>query len=600
MSRPAPPSPTDDQAAAWAEQGREAAAQGRPDLALAAYDEALRRRPGQADWHNRRGLALQALGRLDEAAEAHARAVALLPGHAGAHHNLGTVRLSQGRHDEAEACFRLAVGCRPDHVLAWHALGYLLRDRKRLDESLACLERAHRLSPNHPFLAGDLLHARMLMADWGGHGQALADIRAQAAAGGLPSAPFPLLSAVDDPGLHRQMAERMVAALYPASPPPEPSAGSSGRLRLGYFSGDFREHPLTRLAAGLFEAHDRARVELHAFSWSPDTGDAMQRRVTRAFEHWHDVRGLDDAAVVAAAREAGLDVAIDLMGYTAGCRPGIFARRAAPLQLGYLGYVGTWASPAIDALVVDRPMLTPEGRAGLAESLLVLPHFQVNDRRPEPPAAASRQALGLDEAATVFCCFNAAYKLTPEVFGAWMRILQAVPDGVLMLYADNPWVAGHLQREARARGVGPRRLVFGARLPFEEYLARYRAADLFLDTCPYNAGATASDALWAGLPVLTLAGHSLASRMGASLLTALGLPELVTASVDDYVARAVALAQAPGERARLRERLAARRADAALFDPRRFARALEDGLVRMVERRRAGLPPADVEVEPAD
>lgn len=585
----------EQQAAAWAEQGRGWAQRGQAGQALQAWDRALALVPDQPDWHNRRGLALQALGRADEAAAAYERAVALLPGHAGAHHNLGTLRLAQGRRDEAESAFRRAVQARPDHVLAWHALGYAQRDRKALADSLASLEQAHRLAPRHPFLAGDRLHARMLMADWNGFDQALREVREQAAAGGLPSSPFPLLAAVDDPQLHALMATRMVQALHPAQPGPAwpPPAA---RLRVGYFSGDFREHPMARLAAGLFEAHDRSRIELHAFSWSADTGDALQRRVRAAFEHWHDVRGLGDAEVVALARRQGLDVAIDLMGYTAGCRPGVLAGRAAPLQLGWLGYLGTWGTEAIDAVVVDRHLVPDAAAAGLREALLVLPHYQVNDRRPEPGPAPSRAACGLPDQGLVFCCFNAGYKITPALFAAWMRILQAVPGSVLMLYADSDWVAGNLRAQARGQGVDEARLVFGARLPYEEYLARYRVADLFLDTCPYNAGATASDALWAGLPVLTLAGRSMASRMGASLLNALGLPELVTDSIDGYVERAVALAQAPHELSALRQRLGRRRTDSALFDPAARARALEEGLQRMVARRRAGLPLEDVEV----
>jgi predicted O-linked N-acetylglucosamine transferase (SPINDLY family) len=586
------------------QQAEQALQQRGAEAALAVYDRALAQWPVNADLHNRRGLLLQALGRRDQAQAAYERAVALLPQHAGACNNLGTLLTQQGRWAEAEAWFRRAVALRPDHGLAWHNLGYVQREQKALPDAVLSFERALALAPDKPFLRGDLLHARMRMCDWRRFDADLAAVREGLAAGRAPAEPFSLLAAVDDPALQRAAAERLVALLYPPRPGLGPIAprtdGGGGRLRIAYVSGDFREHPVARLAAGLFEQHDRRRFELFAFSFSPETGDALQQRLRAGFDHWVDLRALSDAEAAQQARALGIDIAVDLAGFTSGCRPGLFAERLAPVQVGYLGYLGTMGAPYIDYLLA-HPVLVPDvERNGYTERIAALPCYQVNDgRRAAAGRDFSRAELGLPEQGFVFACFNSGYKITPVVFGSWMRILAAVPGSVLMLYAENPWMREHLQREAAARGVAPERLVFGQRLPLAEHLARYRALDLFLDTGPYNAGTTASDALWAGLPVLTCSGRSFAGRIGESLLQALGLPELVCRSLADYEALAVALATDPARLAALRRKLREQAAGAALFDPAAFARTLEAAFEAMHARRQAGLPPADLDIKRA-
>jgi predicted O-linked N-acetylglucosamine transferase (SPINDLY family) len=351
------------------------------------------------------------------------------------------------------------------------------------------------------------------------------------------------------------------------------------KIRLGYYSADFHSHATAYLAAELFERHDRERFEVVAFSFGPSRPeDPMQRRLRGAFDEFLEVDRLSDAEVVRLSREREIDIAVDLKGFTQNERHRIFAYRAAPVQVNYLGYPGTLGAPYMDYLVAD-PILIPEmSREHYAEKIAYLPHsYQPNDRhRPIAERVFTRAELGLPEAGFVFCCFNNAYKITPETFDSWMRILQRVEGSVLWLLAGSE----NLRREAQARGVSGRRLVFAGRMDLPEHLARLRLADLFLDTLPYNAHTTASDALWAGLPVLTCLGESFAGRVAASLLNAVGLPELITHSREQYEA----LACDPRRLGELRARLAENRSRAPLFDTALFTRHLEDAYLQMYRR----------------
>ena len=322
----------------------------------------------------------------------------------------------------------------------------------------------------------------------------------------------------------------------------------------------------------------------------------MRERLEAAFERFIDVRQGTDRDIALLARSMELDIAVDLGGFTKDCRPKIFALRAAPLQVSYIGFLGTMGASYIDYLIADGVTVPPESRAHYAEQILYIPSYQVNDsKRSSADKSFTRAELGLPPTGFVFCCFNANYKISPATFAGWMRILRRVPGSVLFLLAANETAENNLRKEARQQGVEPGRLVFGVRTAFPEYLARYRTADLFLDTLPYNAGATAGDALWTGLPVLTCAGESFAGRIGASLLTALEMPELITAGQEQYEQLAVELATDPERLAEIRQRLAQKRLTAPLFDTRLFVRHLEAAYSKIYERYRAGLAPADME-----
>jgi predicted O-linked N-acetylglucosamine transferase (SPINDLY family) len=413
--------------------------------------------------------------------------------------------------------------------------------------------------------------------------------------------PFTFLAVSHSAEEQRLCAERHVQEKLPARFAPlwQGTRYRHDRIRLAYLSADYHEHATAYLAAGLFERHDRARFELIGVSYGPHDASPMRGRLERAFERFVDVRNRSDEEAARMLHALEVDVAVDLKGHTTGSRPGILAHRPAPIQAAYLGYPGTMGAPFIDYLLADRVVIPEDERRFYAEKVVYLPGcYQVNDaQRAIAPRTPSRAEAGLPRDGFVFCCFNNNYKILPPVFGAWMRLLRDVPGSVLWLLEDNTAAKRNLQEAARARGIDPARLVFAARLPPAEHLARHRAADLFLDTLPCNAHTTASDALWAGLPVLTCAGTTFAGRVAASLLSAIGLDELVTSSPQEYEALALALARDPGRLAGLRGRLARERATAPLFDTERFRRGLEAAYAAMWEAWQRGEAPQAFAVE---
>ena len=372
----------------------------------------------------------------------------------------------------------------------------------------------------------------------------------------------------------------LISRATPRAPAPRPGK----RLRIGYLSADYHEHATAYLVAEMFERHDRERFEIFAYSSGPDDTSPMRQRLVNGVDHFVRVGGLSDRAAAEKIREAGIDILVDLKGYTKGTRAGILALRPAPVQASFLGYPGTSGAAFVDWLIADPVIVPPEHRQFYSEKLALLPHcYQPNDgQRPiaEPP---SRTECGLPEDAFVFCCFNSSYKITADYFEIWLRLLGGVPGSVLWLFASNPWAEFNLRNRAVAAGIGADRLVFAHDLPLARHLARYRLADLFLDTLPYTGHTTVSDALWTGLPAITCAGTTFAGLVAASLLTAVGLPELIAPDAAGYEAMAERLARDPGELARLRATLAANRATAPLFDSARYTRDLETLYLRMVE-----------------
>jgi predicted O-linked N-acetylglucosamine transferase (SPINDLY family) len=412
--------------------------------------------------------------------------------------------------------------------------------------------------------------------------------------------PLIALALSDDLQLLRRVAEIATGAYDPGALP-LPSISPRRRreiIRLGYYSADFHGHATANLAAGLFELHDRRQFEVVALSFGPNRSDPMRQRLLKAFDRFIDVSQRSDHEVAQLSRELEIDIAIDLKGYTRDARPAIFTKRAAPIQVNYLGFPGTMAASCIDYIIAD-PMVIPEAsRAHYSEKVVYLPHsYQVNDRKRAPAAPeSSRTQLGLPPDAFIFCCFNSPYKITPATFDGWMRILRQVPTSLLWLYADNHAAAANLRREATQRGVDGTRLRFAMPVPQAQHLARQAAADLFLDTFPCGAHTTASDALWMGLPVLTRHGQSFQSRVAASLLQAIGLPELVTSADEHYEAMAISLATDPPRMAAIRARLRANRLTTPLFNTELYTRYLEQAYREMDERYQAGLTPADIHI----
>ena len=568
---------------------------GFPKEALADCERALELAPLMAQAHFQRGHVLTQLHRMSEALTSFDNAVALNPGDSKGWNARGLVQAALGQGEAALASYDEALRAAPTNADALVNRAAAYAAIKRPDAAFADLDRALAINPTTPYLRGIRLRAKLVLCEWRDIARDFADLADAIAGGEKATPPWDSLALTGAPALQRQAAAAWAADRAPAdgSLGAIPARVRGQRIKLGYFSADFHNHATAHLMAELFERHDRSRFELVAFSFGPDRHGTMRMRIQAAFDEFIDVRHLSDGDVTALARAKGIDIAVDLKGYTGDARPGIFARRAAPVQVSYLGYPGTMGADYIDYIIADRVLIPETSRADFSEIVATLPHsYQVNDSKREiAEGNFTRAELGLPPTGFVFSCFNSAYKITPEVFAVWMRLLVHTPGAVLWLLADNAAATFALRKEAAARGVEPARLIFAPRMAPPEHLARHRAADLFLDTLPCCAHTTASDALWAGLPLLTCLGEALAGRVAASLLTALDLQALIAPSLAVYEDRARTLAATPAALAEIKDKLARNRVTSPLFDSALFARHIEAAYVQMIERRHAGLAP---------
>jgi predicted O-linked N-acetylglucosamine transferase (SPINDLY family) len=564
-----------------------------PARALAVFDRVLAKSPSLAEVRNNRGSVLRELGRVDEAIADYDVAIALRPEFAEAHCNRAKALAALGRHEEALASFDRALALQPQATDAQLNRGASLAALRRHAEAARDFARALAANPRLPAVPGLLFHARANACDWVGRDEAAQRLVADARSGRRSASPFVMLSvtdcAADQAACARTWARQTLPAV--ANPLWRGERYDHARVRVAYLSSDFDEHAVSFLLAGVIERHDRARFETIALSSGYAAEGAMRTRLRRAFEHFVDVRGCGDREVAARIREVEADIVIDLNGYTQGSRTGALGFRPAPVAVNYLGYPGTLGTTHADYIIADRFAIPEVRQHHYAEKVAYLPDtFQANGRDRAPAAVTpTREECGLPARGAVLCAFGNSYKITPALFDAWMRVLARSEGSVLWLLGGSAPLPQNLAREAQRRGVDPSRLVFAPRLPYADHLARLRLADVFLDTHPFNGGATASDALWAGVPVVTLAGEALASRMAGSLLHALGLPGLVATSLDDYEALALRLA---ADASAHKAALAQRREAQPLFDSERFCRHLESAYATMQERAQRGDPPA--------
>ncbi len=559
--------------------------------ALAALERAIQLQPEQSDYRVEHARVLLKTGRCAEAlAELQA-----LPDSADALNLQGIALKQLHRPGEALAAYDRALRLRPDSVEALNNRGNLHLLMRRFPAALQDLERAEQLQPGADWMAGLTLYAAMHLYRWVGLEARLTGLRQAVAEGRKAIQPLALQCLLDDPVAQLQAARVWAQHSFAPRCGWQAQRPPGDRIRLAYLSRDFKSHPVAFLMAEVFELHDRSRFEVIALNYGQAGDDPMQRRLRAAFDQFHDIAHLTDAQLADFARGLGVDIAVDLTGLTDGARGGILAWRAAPVQMQYLGTLGTAGSPVYDYLLADATLIPADERDAYDERIVYLPSYQANDRRRPRPRPGDRAALGLPLDGFVYCCFNNPCKINPTRFAAWVQILQAVPGSVLWVLEEDEQAAVNLRAHAQAAGLDPTRLVFARRTRREDYLARLAAADVFLDTLPYNAGTTASDALWMGLPVLTQAGRSFPARMAASLLQAVGLPELVTGDTRSYIDLAVRLATEPGLLQAVRQRLAAREAS-ALFDTPRFTRHLEQAYQLAHQARLAGEPPRDLVV----
>jgi protein O-GlcNAc transferase len=573
----------------------------RQEEALACYERALALQPDDVGALNNHANALLELQRNEEALASYDSALRLEPDSAEVLNNRGLALLNLKRYEEALAGFDRALELKPDFALAHNNRGNALRDMGRYEEAARSFAQVVQVAPDYDYGLGNLFHTQILCCDWSQHTQNADSIAKSVTDGKRVIVPFPFLIFSKSAPAQLQCARIFVADKCPASRLPlwKGQRYRHDKIRVAYLSADFYNHATAYLMAELFEAHDKQRFETTAISFGPDVRDAMRERLQPSFDQFVDVGKMSDLEVAQLVLQLEIDIAIDLKGFTTGCRTGIFAHRPSPVQVNYLGYPGTMSADYIDYIIADQYLIPAEHQVHYSEKIVYLPDtYQVNDRKRSIGARTpSRAELKLPESGFVFCCFNNNFKISPEIFDVWMRLLNQVSGSVLWLLEDNTAASRNLRREAEKRGVAPERLVFSARMNLDEHLARQRQADLFLDTLPYNAHTTASDALWAGLPVLTCMGETFAGRVAASLLNAVGLPELICHTLEDYEALALRLATAPAMLVDIRAKLARNRITCPLFDASRFCRHIESAYVTMWERCQRGEPPASFAVQ---
>jgi predicted O-linked N-acetylglucosamine transferase (SPINDLY family) len=569
--------------------------------AVASFDRALALDGNFIEAHYNRGNALAHLRRYDDALKAFQRTLAGRPDYVDALNNCGHVLHKLGRSEDALAQFARALEVRPGFAEARVNQGDVLFGLGRVAEAAAAYEQVLAIAPDHRYMLGNAAHCRRLLCDW--RGQAARDTQVRdAVARRRPAVqPLTLLAIGADPALQRACAEiyvgdKIAGDAKPASMLPATARGDmpNRRLRIAYLSTDFRTHPVGSLMADLIEQHDRARFEIFGVSYAANDGSAIRARLVAAFDHFHDASAEPDSDVDAFLRAQRIDIAVDLNGHTQGARLGALASRPAPVQVSYLGFPGTVGAGFIDYVLADPVILPFDRQAFYSEQIVHLPdcYMPAVPRNLEVAPLPGRAAAGLPEQGLVLCAFNQSFKIAPALFDIWMRLLADTPGSVLWLTRPHALAMENLRREATARGVDPGRLIFAPRVDaMADHQARLSLADLFLDTLPYNAHSTAHDALAAGVPIITCRGPSFEGRVAASLVTAAGLPELVTDSLEAYEGLARDLAHDPTRRQALRDKLRANRSTAPLFDPDRFRRGIEAAYARMWETACRGEPP---------
>lgn len=609
--------------------------------ALLNYRRAIELNPNLVEAHFNQGNVHRALGNNLAAAQSYRRTIQLEPGLADAHTNLGNALVELRKFDDALVSFNLAAQLKPDDAVIYfnrascqlglgdinasradldhairidpqHAESYAKRaavlTQLKLDkEALADLVTAYGLNPNIDYVLGDLIHKSYLACDWSNHKIYAEKLEEKVLDHKKIVHPWNYLSISDNISNQRfaaeNYAEKEIKKLIDFGKTEiifsKKTLRSSRKIKIGYYSSNFHDHAVMHLMRGVFEKHDRSKFELIAFSLDKNIKDVYQKNILDFFDKFYQVHAFDDSDIVDLSSDLKIDIAVDLLGYTGDCKPGIFFNRCAPVQINFLGYAGTLGNKNWDYIISDKIVTPSTFFEYYSEKIIQLPHcFQPNDvSKAISENTLEKKDFQLPANGFIFCCSNNSYKITPQVFEIWMRLLIQVPGSVLWLFSENAEVIRNLKREAMQRDVDADRLIFGKKLPsLADHLARYKLADLFLDTFPYNAHTTASDALWAGLPVLTCVGQSFASRVAASLLTAIDLPELITSNHADYETVALRLANNPAEMTLIKQKLAANRLTSPLFDTEKFTRHLESAYQKVFDRHCADLPPDHIEI----
>ena len=568
--------------------------------AIIALDTAISLNSNYAFAWSNKALSLLQLKKYSEALEHYDQAISIQPNYIEAIINKGNLFYDLKRFHEAIDQYLAAISLNPEYAEAMFCLANTLVELKLYQDAILNYEKGLALKPDADWYAGEIMQARLKIASWNifnDSEEALKNI-----AESRKIMPFNLLALTDSAKLNKKCSEVYIQAKYRQNL----GLGSIAivnrkeKIRIGYLSADFSTHPVAFLSAQLFEMHDRSCFEIYAFSSRKvSADDTMRTRLMKAFDHFIDIDEMSDLDVAKKIRELEIEIVVDLSGLTKDSRTGVLAYRSAPIQVNYLGYPGTMGAPYVDYIIADSTLIPENLQSNYTEKVVYLPNtYQVNDSsRPISIREFSREELGLPDRGFVFCCFNNTFKILPHMFDSWMRILNSVEGSVLWLYEENDIAPENLRQEAIKRGIDRERIIFAKKLPLADHLARHQHADLFLDTSPYNAHTTASDALWAGLPLVTYMGESFASRVAGSLLKAIGLPEMIADSREGYESLAIELAKDPDKLAAIKQKLADNRLNLPLFDTKRFTKNIESAYVKMVERYRVGAPVENLYIE---
>ena len=566
---------------------------GKLEEAEKSYKKAIELKQDYTETHYNLGNVLVELRKFDEAEACFKKTIELKPDFAQAHNNLGLRMLDLHKLEEAEVYFKKATKLNPDYSEAYNNLGFIQKLLKKLEDSLTSYNHAYSLKPDLDFLLGTLLHLKMYFCIWDDLTKNLMELTRKINNREKVSPTFPLLSLIDDSNIHKKSAETFSRTQFPRSNifPKISHYKNHQKIRIGYFSADFKNHAVSRLITELFETHNRKKFEIHAFSFGLNTKDEFNTRIKKGVDYFYNVQSMSDYVLVKYARSLEIDIAIDLSGFTGGNRQGIFAMLIAPIQVNYLGYPGTMASDYMDYLIADSTVVPKKMQKYYSEKIVYLPNsYQPNlSKLNISQVLLSRQEVNLPVKGFVFCCFNNKYKITPNTFASWMRILKETDGSVLWLLETNSIASKNLKKEAIKFEINEDRLIFAPHVSNDEHLKRIQLADLFIDTFPYNAHTTASDALRVGLPVLTRIGNSFASRVAASLLNNVTLPELITTSLKEYESLAIELATNPNKLKNIKDRLISNVITAPLYNTKLFTKNLESAFTIMHEKHQKGL-----------
>ena len=569
--------------------------------ALDFINKAIKINPNFAEAYNEQGNALNELKKLEEAIKSYNNAININPEYADAYYNKGLVFHELKKLESAVQNYDKAIKINPKHIMSHNNKGFALQQLKKVDASLKSYNEAYKINPNFNFLFGKLIHTKNKLCKWETFDEDINSLKEKLNKNKVASLPFSILSLYDSPLLQRKTSEMYIKETFPKKNISKPITKSlaNKKIRLGYYSADFYNHAMSYLLAKLFELHDKSKFEIIAFSFSPERNDEMSKRISNAFDQFIKVNFKTDKEISELSRELKIDIAIDLMCFTTNSRTGIFSEKCAPIQINYLGYPGTSGANFIDYIIADKNLIPKKNQKYYSENIIYLPNtYQVRDSTQKiSNKIFTKDELGLPKNSFVFCCFNQNYKITPSVFDIWMRLLKKVEKSVLWLIKDNDVAVYNLKKEAEKRGVKSDRIIFAKHMPVSEHLARHKIADLFVDTFPYTAHTTCSDALWSGLPVITRTGQSFASRVAGSLLNAVNLKELITKTEKEYEDLILKLAKNPKQLKEIKNKLKKNRLKEPLFNSKLYTKKIESAYKKIYKRYNSDLPLKNIEIK---